>query len=856
MPSRDTGLSRFELWLKRKNQAKQNKQPTHQAETRNTITSSDTSPFEVTQSQNSPDNKTHSQLAHLSASQPVDVNPPSSPSQIESQAASETFDKVAQQGINRVDSTKALHPSQDKAAELDDVEPIQPDITSKAQAAIPDIKQMDLSALFHGGEFDAIDPLDSYNMDYKSVPSLTAAAAKGLKHWQRIHNLLDDDPLTASDALSHSNQDSQLVAPTQMQSAELAHEPASPTVVPTMLNELIHQDTRPFAKARAIAMDNTPEIEMLNPSWVTYQSQGQLLITLDASALPDLNPEQMAQLVDVTSQLESRSLLILNGQTNDEKLSDWLTLGAAYYAQSLDLTGHLGAFLALTETQSAQTQAMTLVNLASVAIGRQGFDLVLDFTPKGLMSAAVPAIGYYPVGRGYPKFETAMDELPGLIGEFDKPKFFHLETDLCAHSQRGLAGCERCIDACPAGALTSEPTQHSGRVIQINPNLCQGVGTCATACPNEAIRYAYPEPEQTQNFAKTLIEHYLKAGGQNPILLFCSAQHPSHNKMLLAQLPANVIPVELEELPSVGMDTWFQALTSGACQVLFAASLHMPQQVRDVLSAQVGYAQQLLTQLGLAANRIDIFYLENLRNGLPELIQSPLTELSALNYQQVLSREQTQTQTREVDANQNPTLQKRRGKQEFDFKDSRMVKPKVKPSSPKRQRLFEALDQMALAYPAVEPIVQMPVEAAFGSLDCDGDKCTLCMGCVSVCPTGALKASPDSPSLQIKEQDCVQCGLCVQGCPEQALALKPQMNWQAQTRQSAQVLHQEKPALCLRCDKPFAPASMIDMLQQKLAANPHFSNQTALRRIAMCEDCRVKDRMQEMIDHPEQQGLI
>ncbi|GAL19240.1 iron-sulfur cluster-binding protein [Vibrio maritimus] len=27
---------------------------------------------------------------------------------------------------------------------------------------------------------------------------------------------------------------------------------------------------------------------------------------------------------------------------------------------------------------------------------------------------------------------------------------------MCAHSSRGVKGCERCVDACPAGALSSK----------------------------------------------------------------------------------------------------------------------------------------------------------------------------------------------------------------------------------------------------------------------------------------------------------------------------------------------------------------------------------------------------------------
>lgn len=882
MPKTEHKLSRFELWSQRKHQSAQKQD-------KNLISSdpqnhSDLLAKNATQAstpvQTPCDNKTYSQI-NLSSNVENSPNIPSSTALIQSLDSSESALCVEHEVLfSNETSDKNL----------------QSNLETLENKAIPSFKDLDLSAIFHSGEFDEIDPLDSYNLDYKSVPSLSAVAAQGLKHWQRIHQVFEDkegshdslqqsphqqsalqqesslqesvhpDVLTVNEPLSASHEDHHPIGSSPISSSHRA--------TTHMLNQFMQSDTRPFAKARMIAIQNTPEIEFLNPVTVNYQSQGQLLICLDANDLPDLSPNEWDQLTQTSQSLMGTTILVLSSSSISEaqksQLDAWQNLGAIYYAASVELSGHLGAFMAIIETVSS-SQTIQVMNLATLAINQQGFDIALDFSKEPLIPATIAAIGYYPVGRGYPKMSQAFDEIPGLIGEFDKPKFFQLDADLCAHSQRGLSGCERCIDACPAGALSSEPTQNSGQVIQINPYLCQGVGTCASACPSEAIRYAYPNPEQTQDFAKQLISHYLKAGGQNPVLLFCSAQHQKYNTMLLSHLPANVLPIELEELPSVGIDTWFSALASGACQVMFAASLHMPEQVRNVLESQVSYAQSLLTQLQLEPARISICYMETFREKAPDLILSPLSELFALNYQneldkQALSQYETgssapqgsyQVSDDVTNKQHNQMLHKKRGgKQEFDFKEPQKAKQRVKPDSPKRQRLFQSLDTLAQAYPPEEVIYHMPVEAALGTLDCSSARCTLCMGCVSVCPTGALQASPDSPSLQIIEQKCVQCGLCAQGCPEKALALKPQMNWQTAQRQTPQVLHQEEPAHCLRCDKAFAPMSMIQMLQQKLALNPHFSDQKSLDRIAMCDDCRVKDRMQEMIQNPQQQGLI
>jgi len=424
---------------------------------------------------------------------------------------------------------------------------------------------------------------------------------------------------------------------------------------------------------------------------------------------------------------------------------------------------------------------------------------------NGVMTEEVPVPGYFPVGRGYPKLADALEQIPNLVGTFDKPKYFRLDTDLCAHSSRGVKGCERCVDACPAGALSSEGSDKTGHRIEINPYLCQGVGTCATACPTEAIHYALPTPKETQKFIERLLKNYFQAGGEKPVVLICSSEHETYNLMALKAMPENVIPVTVDELPSIGIDTWFAALTNGATQVLFAASRRMPKTIQRILEQEVATAQTLLSQLGLAKETINILYLESLREGAPNLITDDL-----------------QLRLGELEGN-------------------------------KRARLFTSLDALAEQFNIEKVAKPLEASSVYGAIECSTKDCTLCMGCVAVCPTRALHHEGDIPGIKFVEQDCVQCGLCIKACPENALTSVKQMNWDKAARQSAITLHQEEPAKCLRCHKPFAPQSMITMLQNKLQGHSHFATAEALNRIAMCEDCRVIDVFESMANDPEQQ---
>jgi len=351
-----------------------------------------------------------------------------------------------------------------------------------------------------------------------------------------------------------------------------------------MLKQLLQQSDSVNGKARLHAFENTVELTNLIPPTVSYESGGNTLIVGPTSII-----ESAANQLE---QMKSVTLLSTDGEQGEHS--------NLYYASSVQVSGFLGTFIVITENNGIAS------NLAKVALNHDCFDVVLDLCLNSCMTEEVPVPGYYPVGRGYPKLAEALEEIPTLMGTFDKPKFFRLDTDLCAHSSRGVKGCERCVDACPAGALSSEGSDKTGHRIEINPYLCQGVGTCATACPTEAIHYALPNPQDTQKFIERTLANYEAEGGVDPIVLICSSRHESYNVMALQALPDNVIPVVVEELPSIGIDSWFAALVNGATQVLFAASRFMPQTIIRVLNNEVAVAQELLAQLGIAKETIDI----------------------------------------------------------------------------------------------------------------------------------------------------------------------------------------------------------------------------------------------------------
>jgi ferredoxin len=151
-----------------------------------------------------------------------------------------------------------------------------------------------------------------------------------------------------------------------------------------------------------------------------------------------------------------------------------------------------------------------------------------------------------------------------------------------------------------------------------------------------------------------------------------------------------------------------------------------------------------------------------------------------------------------------------------------------------------ALRELHRAAPAPVDVVALPQGAPFGAVEVNIEGCTLCLSCVSACPTGALSADTERPMLRFTEDACVQCGLCKATCPEKVISLRSQIDFRAATA-AARVLKEEEPFQCIRCGKPFGVKSTIERVAAKLEGK-HWMFKGSARRldvIKMCEDCRV-----------------
>ena len=536
------------------------------------------------------------------------------------------------------------------------------------------------------------------------------------------------------------------------------------------------------ARARAYALQHTVKTDNLIPATVSYQSQGRLLL---------VGPEDRIRRAASLLPAGVKPTLLVTETVHDAEAADLETIFdataslAALTLREPSLTGYLGQFQ-LTGLNGQGER----VNLAALCFTQQAaengeprFDLVADLGRAPLFALERPPVGYLHLADDQGLAEQ-LAELCALTGIFDKPRYFRLDPEACAFTARGVPGCSRCLDVCPTDAL--KPI--NGR-IQIDPHLCQGFGSCASACPTGAIAYHQPDANTSGDYLFRLLKHYREAGGEAPQLLIAGENEREWVEAEITRLPANWLPVWVEESASLGIESWFAALAYGASAVRIALGDDAPESVRALVERELASAAVLLAGAGLSADRIALFDSDAGEpvSGQPAvaLLEKPL-------------------------------------------------------KGDKRENLFAAFDALWQANEGSREPLAVPHGAPYGSVELKESDCTLCMGCVAVCPSRALHAVGHAPGLNFIEQDCIQCGMCEKACPEQAIVLVPRLQPVPEARRAVQSLKAEEAACCIRCSKPFAPASMIRRIQQKLAGHSHFQNEAA-QRLLMCEDCRVKD---------------
>lgn len=468
--------------------------------------------------------------------------------------------------------------------------------------------------------------------------------------------------------------------------------------------------------------------------------------------------------------------------------------------------GHLGAFdLVVDDYAMPQPSSLAALDFAPSRHGAKSrCDVVLDLSGGApLFPAADLRDGYVRADPGDPAAVLrAVLRARDLIGDFDKPRYIDFDAGLCAHSRSRIVGCHRCLDLCPTSAIVPD-----GDHVSIDEKICAGCGQCAAACPTGAASYALPPAEALLRKLRTLLTVYREAGGASPVLLLHDEPHGGALIDALARhgdgLPAHVLPLAVNEVTQIGLECIAAAFAYGALamRVLLRAK---PRHDAAGLYQTIALGEAILGGFGVEGTRIATIETDD-----PFVLGDALRALAL---------------------------------------GAAVPRPaSFEPAGRRRDVLRFALDELRRAAPVAAETVALSPGAPFGAVEV-ADGCTLCLACVSACPTGALSDDPDRPLLRFTEDACVQCGLCKATCPEKVIALVPRLAFGAAA--ATRVLKEEEPFRCIRCAKPFGVKSTIDRICAKLE-DRHWMYQSAPQRldlVKMCEDCRVVVVTQDGLD--------
>ena len=441
--------------------------------------------------------------------------------------------------------------------------------------------------------------------------------------------------------------------------------------------------------------------------------------------------------------------------------------------------GHLGAF-ELTVDDYA-TPAPSSRGALAFGATRNGAvsrcDLIID------LSAGAPLFPAHDLRDGYLRADpadpaavlTAVLKARDLVGGFDKPRYIEFTEELCAHSRSKIVGCRRCLDLCPTGAAA----------------------------------YALPPADKLLRKLRAMLTTYRAAGGARAIVLLHDEPHGAPLIEALARhgdgLPANVLPLAVNEVTQVGLEAVAAAFAYGA-SALRVLTRAKPRHDIAGLYKTIALADPILMGLGFGPLRV-----ATIETNDPFALGEALRAIEPAE-----------------SAPRPATFQ---------------------PLGAKRDALRLALRELHHAAPAPVDIVPLPAGAPFGTVVLNAEGCTLCLSCVSACPTGALSDDQERPLLRFVEDACVQCGLCQATCPEKVITLTPQLDFRAAVA-PARVLKEEEPFCCTRCSKPFGVRSSVERVAAKLEGK-HWMFQNSAKRldvIKMCADCRVIAMTEENFD--------
>jgi len=347
------------------------------------------------------------------------------------------------------------------------------------------------------------------------------------------------------------------------------------------------------------------------------------------------------------------------------------------------------------------------------------------------------------------------------------------DRNICQYSGRLQTGCRRCLTSCPAGAIAATPEG-----IVIDQQKCTECGSCVATCPTGSIQYL--------RFDDRAFIDYFSAIDLSPgsTVVLGSAGQLQKFWWFSSNRYNNTFFLEYPEVQALGSMHLLFLLARGGSRII----LLLPDSPNKELQDQITATNEII-------------------KGLFDRAEPVLT-----------------TSAPELDAllQQDPGLLLTEPMRESSFIN-------------RREKLISLLHSLQETSGRSMELTGEPF-ATFGRIECDTDRCTLCLACLNECRVQALQSDEKNWSLNHRTLACVQCGTCVQVCPENAL--KPvhavTLDQEAFDRR---ILAQAEPMVCKGCGKIFGTRQSFERVMLILRQRETEDN---LKLYEYCDTCRVR----------------